>query len=72
MNATLSRFAVLRIEDDEEEKAAQRARDRQKAAAFKVTDKKRSDEKSKQSAEKVAAKKVKASKERAEVCYQNF
>lgn len=67
MTAALSRFAVLKIENDEEEKAAQRARDRERAAALKAAGKTKNVEKSKQTAEKIVAKKVKASKERAEV-----
>lgn len=66
MTASLSRFAVLRIDGDEDEKAAQRARDKQKSAAQKSTNNKK-EEKARLNADKIVAKKSKAAQERAEV-----
>lgn len=68
MTASLSRFAVLRIDGDEDEKAAQRARDKQKAAAQKLAGNKQKDDKARLNADRIAAKKTKAAQERAEVC----
>lgn len=67
MTASLSRFAVLRIEDDEDEKAASRARDKQRAAAQKLAESKNKSTKVKLNSEKNAAKKMKAAQEKAEL-----
>ncbi|KZS15612.1 Uncharacterized protein APZ42_018811 [Daphnia magna] len=67
MTASLSRFAVLRIEDDEDEKAASRARDKQRAAAQKLAESKNKSAKVKLNSEKNAAKKMKAAQEKAEL-----
>lgn len=67
MSASLSRFAVLRIENDEDERAAQRARDKQKAAAQKLLESKKKVSKAQTNTEKNEAKKSKAAQERAEV-----
>lgn len=67
MTTSLSRFAILRIDDDDDEKAASRARDRQIAAAQKLAEAKNTPGKSKLNVEKNAAKKMKAAQEKAEV-----
>ena len=68
MTASLSRFAVLRIDDDEDEKAAQRARDKQRAAAQKLLPQNKSkEEKARLNADKNATRKTKAAQEKAEV-----
>ena len=66
MTAVKSRFAVLKIDNDEEEKKAQRAKDKQKAAEMKLKQNPR-ERKHVITAEKAASKKKKLAQEKAEV-----
>ena len=68
MTFVQSRFAVLKVENDEDEKAAQRARDKQKSKEMNNMGRKLQDGKQKLVvSEKNATKKKKASQEKAEV-----
>lgn len=67
MSASLSRFSVLRIEDDEDERAAQRARDKQRSAMLKLIESKKKPSKAQMNADRNEVKKSKAAQERAEV-----
>jgi hypothetical protein len=69
MTASLSRFAILRIDDDEDEKAATRARDKQRAAAQKLAESKNKGGKAQLNSDKNAMKKLKAAQEKAEVWF---
>lgn len=71
MSATASRFSVLRIENDEDERRAQSLRDKQKAAAEKLSGKKGNGNKSQAASDKNAAhqQRPKMSQEKAEVIY---
>lgn len=69
MTASLSRFSVLRIDDDEDLKAAQRAKDKKKAEAQKLLlEKKNKGGKAVSNSEQIVKKKTKAAQEKAEVC----